>query len=260
MGMAISWSGKPVRADGVVEQRFRIPGRDVPGVLWHADGPWAGAPLVLLGHGGTEHKCSRRLRETARALVGAGFAASAIDGFMHGDRRPAEVADPDDSAAMGAVYLPAIRASDEVAGQAAQSMVADWRETLDALLALDELCDAHVGYWGVSMGGRFGIPLLAEDSRIAAAVTGLVSTNAGSYILPAAAHIQCPVLFIAMWDDELFPIAGAIELFGAMPANDRRLHVFPGPHGGIFGCQPATVAPVSREQSVTCHWRRRQLR
>jgi pimeloyl-ACP methyl ester carboxylesterase len=91
------------------------------------------------------------------------------------------------------------------------------------------------------MGGRFGIPLLAEDSRIAAAVTGLVSTNAGSYILPAAARIQCPVLFIAMWDDELFPIAGAIELFGAMPAKDRRLHVFPGPHGGI----PADEGPVA---------------
>jgi pimeloyl-ACP methyl ester carboxylesterase len=229
----IRWSGEPLLAEGVAARMFRTSGRNVPGVLWHAVGPWAGAPLVLLGHGGTEHKSSPRMVAKARALVAAGFAATAIDGFMHGERRPAVVADPDDGEAMGAAYLPAIRTSDETACQAAESMVADWQETLDGLQGLTELRDAPVGYWGVSMGGRFGIPLLAKESRIEAAVTGLVSTNAGSYILPAAALIQTPVLFIAMWDDELFPIAGAIELFGAMPAQDRRLHVFPGPHSGI---------------------------
>jgi pimeloyl-ACP methyl ester carboxylesterase len=226
-----------------VERSFRTPARGVPGVLWHADGPWAGAPLVLLGHGGTEHKCSPRMRETARALVAAGCAASAIDGFMHGDRRPEAVSDPDDSAAMGAVYLPAIRVSDDTALEAARSMVADWQETLDTLLGLDELRHAPVGYWGLSMGGRFGVPLIADEARITVAVTGLVSTNAGSYILPAAARIHTPVLFIAMWDDELFPIAGAIELFAAMPATDRRLHVFPGPHSGV----PADEAEVAIE-------------
>lgn len=233
VGMSIRWSGKPLAAKGILERTFTTPERNVPGVLWHTDGPWAGTPLVLLGHGGTEHKCSPRMRQTAGALVAEGFAAAAIDGFMHGDRRPPAVSDPDDSAAMGAVYLPVIRASDEVAGQAAQAMVADWQEALDALLGLEELRDANVGYWGLSMGGRFGVPLLAVESRVEAAVTGLVSTNAGSYILPAAARIQTPLLFIAMWDDELFPIAGAIEIFGTIPAKDRRLHVFPGPHGGV---------------------------
>ena len=231
--VTLAWTGAPVVAHGVVERTFVTSSRMVPGAMWRADGHADEQPLILLGHGGTEHKQSAGVRRIAAVLVAGGFTVAAIDGPMHGDRRPAAVADADDMAATGAAYLDAIRGGDDAAVSAADSMVRDWREALAALVGLPELRSATVGYWGLSMGGRFGVPLLAEEPRIAAAVTGLVGTNAGSYILPAARRIEMPLLFIAMWDDELFPVAGAIELFAAMPATDRRLHVFPGPHTGM---------------------------
>ncbi len=52
-------------------------------------------------------------------------------------------------------------------------MVADWRATLDALAALPEVDTARVAYGGVSMGTMFGLPFVAAEPRIRAAVFGL---------------------------------------------------------------------------------------
>jgi poly(3-hydroxybutyrate) depolymerase len=73
--------GETEESRGVVERDFRleVDGRAVPGILWRAASAGAGAPLVLVGHGGSLHKrgCSRattaspRLRSTPRATASA---------------------------------------------------------------------------------------------------------------------------------------------------------------------------------------------
>ena len=55
--------------------------------------------------------------------------------------------------------------------------VAEWRATLDAVEDLDDVGDGPTGYWGVSMGTMFGVPLLAEEPRIQCAVLGLMGAG-----------------------------------------------------------------------------------
>src|ERR1700750_425879 len=74
--------------DGVSERLFTL--GDVPGVLWSpagAAGPMPGRPLVLLAHGGGQHKRAPAMQGRARRLATAcGFAAAAIDAPGSGDR------------------------------------------------------------------------------------------------------------------------------------------------------------------------------
>ncbi|HET6951697.1 MAG TPA: hypothetical protein VFI47_15045, partial [Acidimicrobiales bacterium] len=82
---------------GVTERRFALdrPGDAVPGVLWTpeaADGTDdgdRGRPLVVIGHGGSQHKRAPNVLALARCLVRHhGFAALAIDAPFHGERMP----------------------------------------------------------------------------------------------------------------------------------------------------------------------------
>ena len=76
--------------NGVCEQLFTLDG--VPGVLWAPDADPAGRPLVLLVHGGGQHKRHPGLVARAHRFVTAfGAAAVALDAPGHGDR-PAAVA------------------------------------------------------------------------------------------------------------------------------------------------------------------------
>lgn len=68
--------------------RAQAGGREVPGILWLPAAATGAVPLVLIGHGGSQHKGSAGPRELARLLVrDHGFAAAAIDGPVHGERR-----------------------------------------------------------------------------------------------------------------------------------------------------------------------------
>jgi hypothetical protein len=73
-------------SDGVAERLFTL--GDVTGVLWSpADTAQAERPLVLLGHGGGQHKKAPGMVARARRYVtGSGFAVAAIDAPGHGDR------------------------------------------------------------------------------------------------------------------------------------------------------------------------------
>src|SRR2546429_1345283 len=76
-------------ADGVSERLFTV--GDIPGVLWSPAGAAGPAhsrrPLVLLAHGGGQHKKAPNVQGRARRLVTAcGFAAAAIDAPGSGDR------------------------------------------------------------------------------------------------------------------------------------------------------------------------------
>ena len=87
---------------------------------------------------------------------------------------------------------------------------------------------------GVSMGTAFGIPLLANEPRIAAAVLGLGSLREGREELrDEAARIRIPLLFLFQWDDELMTREGGLALWDAFGAEEKTMHINPGPHVGI---------------------------
>ena len=163
-------------SDGVCEQDFTLD--DIPGVLWSPAGAAGRRPLVLLGHGGGGgHTRAPGVLARARRLVtGCGFAAAAIDMPGFGDRpKTAEderfVAEIRATRAAGEPIGPLVARYNAVLAERA---VPEWQATLDALQALDVVGpDGPVGYWGVSLGTRIGVPLAAAEPRITAAVFGL---------------------------------------------------------------------------------------
>jgi pimeloyl-ACP methyl ester carboxylesterase len=228
--MSITWIGEGAAAKGVIERRFDIErgARTIPGLLWAPDDRPASA-LVLLGHGGGGDKRQGYILSMARRLVRHhGFAAVAIDGPTHGDRRDAEkTSELDVSAAFWNVWRDDPTMTDE--------MVADWRTVLDAVEAPDVLGTTPVGWWGISMGTIIGLPVVAAEPRISVAVLGLAGVVGPTKqrLMQDAARVQCPVLFLAQWDDEIFRRDRVFELFGAIASTDKRLHVSPGLHQDV---------------------------
>ncbi|GAA1897458.1 dienelactone hydrolase family protein [Asanoa iriomotensis] len=205
----------------ITAQHFRV--GDVPGVRWCAGGD--DAPLVLLGHGGGQHKLAPSVVARAqRVVTNLGFTAIAIDAPGHGDRPR----DPEDER-----FVAAIRARTEPLGP----LVADYNAAL-ATRAVPEwqaVLDAHpghgpVGYWGVSLGSALGIPLAAAEPRITAAVLGLVGTEA---LAAAAAKVTIPVRFLLQWDDELVPRAAGLAVYDAFSSTEKTLHANPGRHAEL---------------------------
>jgi dienelactone hydrolase len=224
------WEGEALTADGVTERRFgvEVDGRQVPGILWLPEDGGGPRPLVLLGHGATRHKRVDYLLALGRRLAGHhGFAAAAIDSPGHGDRRAP--GHDDDVKLFGAFLAEWSREG------STDDLVADWRGTLDALRRLDEVGDGPVGYWGLSMGTIYGVPLAAAEPRVQVAVFGLMGLVGPTLDRMAAdaASISCPVLFVQQWDDSLIPRESAFELFDALGSLDKRLHAHPGDHAAV---------------------------
>jgi dienelactone hydrolase len=111
----------------------------------------------------------------------------------------------------------------------AEQAVPEWQATLDALLELDGLA-GPVGYWGISMGGGIGVPLVADEPRITAAVLGLAGHE---ILLEAAGRISVPVEFLLQWDDEMVGRDEGLTLFDAFASREKTLHANPGPHAGV---------------------------
>ena len=233
-------------ADGVSQQHFFIErsfiersvldalggsADDVPGVLWTPEGAVGPRPLVLLGHGGgAQHKTTPRHLERARRYVTeCGFAVAAIDAPGHGDRSATDDVERmrapfAEARAAGRSIVPLIA---EFNAAMARRVVPEWRATLDALSKLENVGAGPVGYRGVSMGSGIGIPLVAAEPRITAAVFGLV----GEALAAIAAQITVPVEFVLQWDDELVPRDSGLALFDAFASADKTLHANPGLHG-----------------------------
>ena len=224
------WDDEAVVCDGVSERRFTVDvdRRSVPGILWVPEGGTGPRPLVLLGHGATRHKRVDYLLALARRLVGRHrFAVASIDGPGHGDRR---APGHDDDIQLFSAFLAEWSRVGTV-----DDMVADWQGTLEALRALEEVGDGPVGYWGLSMGTIYGVPLAAAEPRIQVAVFGLMGLVGPTKdrLATDAPGVACPVLFIQQWDDALIPREHVFELFGALGSGDKRLHAHPGDHAAV---------------------------
>jgi len=148
----VDWVGHRVVDAGIVERSFRLV-RDaaiIPGVLWLPPSPVSAPRLVLLGHGGSGHKASERNVGLALWFAShVGLAALAIDGPYHGDRVPV---------AMGAAEYQA-RIAAEGINVVLDRMVDEWRASVDVLGGLGIVDADNLGYVGMSMGTRFGLPL-----------------------------------------------------------------------------------------------------
>lgn len=221
-------------SNGVLERLFTIDdisGDDISGVLWSPEGATGSRPLVLLGHGGGAHKQSPGLLARAhRYVTECGLVVAAIDAPGHGDRPRTEqheqhIAGYRERVAAGEPIGPYIaRYNALLAAQA----IPEWQATVDALLGNGQVgASGPVGYWGVSMGTSIGVPFVAAEPRVAAAVFGLAAHDT---LAEAAARITIPVEFLLQWDDELVPRESALALFDAFGSRDKTLHANLGRH------------------------------
>lgn len=224
-------SNPQTSSDGVTEQSFTID--EIPGVLWtpeHATGP---RPLILMGHGGGQHKKAPGVAaRAARFTADGGFAVAAIDLPNHGDRpkdeefvrvvteNRARLSAGEDTVALVATL------HDLMAGQA----VADWQTVITAVQELDFVGTGPVGYWGISMACGLGVPLLATEPRVRAAVVGLLGVHG---LAETAALVTIPVQFLLQWDDDRVPRDQGLALFDALASAEKTLHANSGKHGEI---------------------------
>lgn len=225
----LQWVDEAVVEANVRECGFRVTahGREVPGLLWQSVDVQGARPLVLLGHGGSGHKRSAKMLKMAHIFAGEfGWHAASIDGPVHGGR--GGVADAGD---------PAYRQMWQRAG-IVEAMIEDWRATLDALVESIAVDSERIGYWGVSMGTMFGIPFVANEARIRAAVLGKAGMRGSSvtrsgidaHFRVHAPKVKIPLMFTMQWDDERFDRDGQLELFDMLASADKRLVAYPGPH------------------------------
>ena len=147
---------------------------DITGVLWTSAVGSDRAPLVLLGHGGGQHK-----------------------------RAPGVVA------------------------HWRHRAVPEWQTTMDALQDAVGLSAGPIGYLGLSLGTAIGVRLVAAESRISAAVFGVIGAET---LIDAARAVTVPVEFLLQWNDELVERESGLALFDAFGSSEKTLHANPGGH------------------------------
>lgn len=230
----VDWVGHRVVDAGIVERSFRLV-RDaaiIPGVLWLPPSPVSAPRLVLLGHGGSGHKTSEQNVGLGLWFAShAGLAALAIDGPYHGDRV---------SVAMGAAEYQA-RIAAEGINVVLDRIADEWRASVDVLGGLGIVDTDNLGYVGMSMGTRFGLPLAAILGRrlrcVALGKFGLQQTprmhqglDAAQRVASDARRVIAPALFHIQWHDEVFPRDGQLALFDLLGSSDKQLVAFSGTH------------------------------
>jgi len=225
--------------DGVVARRFDLEvGQEVvPGMHWIPAEAAATYATVCIGHGGFQHKLYGNVPELAIQLVRSlGIGVVALDAPNHGDRSAnPEAAARARDAAVRAARSGGRRSLDPEAMQEyakrIQMHVGEWKALLDAVQQDARWAGGPFGWWGVSMGTSHGIPLIAQDGRIRAAVLGLNALAPGNTVLKEQAEsITIPILFLNQSDDELMTRDAALALWDAFGSKEKTLHINPGGH------------------------------
>lgn len=230
------------KSEGGVTERFfelSVAGMPVPGTLWAPEGARGPRPLLLMGHGGGQHRMFAPFAASARRYArDLEYAVVAIDAPSHGAR-----ATPDENARFAENFRRQMASSGGLGGEALKIMVQlaaqagpEWRALIDEVQSLDFVgTRGPVAYIGLSLGAMIGIPLVASEPRIRAAIFGLAGLREGETpaLEAAARQLAVPVEFLAQWDDELVPRADAMALFDAIGSAEKTLHANPGGHGGV---------------------------
>ncbi|MFG2843645.1 alpha/beta hydrolase [Kitasatospora sp. NPDC048296] len=214
---------------GMRERDFTL--GDVPGVLWSPATGADRAPLVLMCHGGGNHKKHPAMAGRARLLVTrCGFHVAVIDTPGHGDRPvtahdEAEVAEMFRVRAAGGPEGPIVVRYN---AHLAELAVPEWRATLDALQELPEIgTDGPVGFFGINMGTAIGVPFTATEPRITAAVFG---QHWPDVLVDHAKRITIPIEYDMQWDDEHITREESLALFDAFASTEKTLHANSGKH------------------------------
>jgi dienelactone hydrolase len=221
---------------GIQRHVLSIPGpmEPVPTVLWIPDRPAdRPRPTVLLGHGGGLHKETPGIVRLAWRLVATrGFAAVAIDFPNHGER-----ISPDKARLAPREHRRQQRQDRwrRHNAETADQTVAEWRAVLDEVQRRDDVGAGAVGYFGLSMGTWFGIPLIATEPRIVTAVLGLFAPppEESAAMFATANRITVPLLFLLQWHDQLFPLTDGLTLFDMFGSPEKTLHGNPGRHRDV---------------------------
>jgi alpha-beta hydrolase superfamily lysophospholipase len=160
-----------------------------------------------------------------------GFTVAAIDAPGHGDRPrnakdEAWVAALQQARAEGESIAPIVI---EYNSSLAERAVPEWQATIDALQRLPEIgTEAGIGYAGMTLATAIGLPLVATETRIAAAVFG--GAFASESVIAAAKQITVPIEYLLPWDDEVIDRQAGLAVFDAFASREKSLHAFPGGH------------------------------
>lgn len=200
--------------------------RPITGALWLPDGHAPGAPLMLFGHGASGDRYQMPIPHLARRFVEVGVACLALDGPVHGLR---QVGPGGREAFAEEMKRPAFL----------DDMVGDWLLAMEVLTDVAGIGGGRMGYFGLSMGSIFGVPVVAARDDVDVACLGLLGTSGvairsesrlANRLQEDAAKIDQPVLFLMQLEDELFDRLGYLDLFDRLASDDKRLHANPGLH------------------------------
>jgi hypothetical protein len=217
-------------SNGMLERDFTV--NAVPGVLWSpATDPVDRAPLILMAHGGGNHKKHPAMSGRAqRVVTGCGLHVAVLDAPGHGDRErtaydDAEIAELFRARAAGEPEGPIVVRYN---ARLAELAVPEYQAALDALQELPEIgTDGPVGFWGINLGTAIGVPLAAAEPRITAAVFG---QHWPDVLAEQAKRITIPIEYDMQWDDEHISREEGLALFDAFASKEKSLHVNSGKH------------------------------
>jgi dienelactone hydrolase len=210
---------------------IRTSSKNIPAVMWLPLGGDQPYPLVMVCHGGSGHKTSDLVLDVVNALVEPfKIAVLAIDGPLHGARRT----DAKEGLAVRDEFKELWSRGGDIDG-----MVEDWKAALDDACSRPEIDAKRVAWYGISMGTAYGVPLLAADARIGAAVLGMwgICRKPSERLEKDAESIHIPILFQTKSEDLSFTAEGQKGLFDLLKSNQKRIMSYPGAHTDPKGDQ-----------------------
>lgn len=186
--------------------------------------------IVVMAHGADNSRHARYVEVSGKAFVRHGTAVIVMDAPGHGDRPDAAPLD------MLPGLLPGVL----------EEWVRDHRILADVIA--DRWPGLPLGFAGFSMGGLFGVPLLAVDTRFASGAIVIAGSTRVSYppridlddsaravldVTDPAAHAAAvgdrPVMVLCADADEIVPRAAAEALYDAF-VGPKELVFMPGTH------------------------------